>query len=246
MVSHKNIIHLKEIDSTNKFAREMEGIDEIADGTIIWADNQISGKGRGRNVWISEDGRNLTFSNIFHPVFLPVDFHFYLSKMVSLAVVDFLAKYVKNVKIKWPNDIYVHDEKIAGILIENKIMLNMIKNSIIGIGINVNQDFSNLNLPNPVSLKQLTGSEFDIAHLLDEVIYCLDNRYSQLKEKDYQGLDKDYSMFLYKKDQICGFVKYGESFNAIIKGVTEDGLLNVYTEGGESKLLDFGEVAYAL
>ena len=246
MILNKNIVHLKMVNSTNIYAKELNEIDEIEEGTVIWADEQASGKGRGKNIWKSEKEKNLTFSMIAHPVFLPIDYHFYLSKMVSLALVDFLMNYIDNVRIKWPNDIYVNNQKIAGILIENKIAGDRIQNCIMGMGININQQEFPENLPNPVSLMQITGIEYNLKNLLDDVMYCLDMRFRQLKNGNYNELDKDYDSYLYKKDEICKFSKEGSLFKAIIKQVTIDGYLNVYTEGGENLLLDFGEVSFEI
>ena len=246
MMPNSHIIHLKTVDSTNSYTKELKGIDEMLDGTIFWTDDQTKGKGRGKNVWMSEKGKNLMFSMIVHPFFLRIEHNFYLSKMISLALIDFFKKYINNVRIKWPNDIYVDDKKIAGILIVNKILVDKIQNSILGVGININQQEFSKDLPNPISLNQLTGKEYNIGRLVEEVKRCIDFRYGQLKSVQHNKLDEDYDRCLYKKNEVCRFNKEGISFKAIIKGVTTDGYLNVYTEGGEDLLLDFGEVSFEL
>ena len=136
----KNIIHLKEVHSTNRYTAEMlSNSVPIADGSVIMADFQTAGKGQLAAIWESMPKENLLLSVYYRPHFLKIADQFMLSIAISLAICDFLKKYIENVTIKWPNDIYVGDQKIAGILIENSVQQDVIKNSIIGIGLNINQ-----------------------------------------------------------------------------------------------------------
>ena len=149
------ITHFKNIESTNQYLQRLldEGID-ITDNIVV-ADFQTSGKGQGCNVWQSEDGMNLLFSIALDMSFLKAENQFLLTQMVSVAMIDVLKKYLpeESLFIKWPNDIYFNDKKIAGILIKNEIKGMMLGTSIIGIGLNVNQTYFDKSLPNPISIK---------------------------------------------------------------------------------------------
>ena len=132
------IIHIDETDSTNRWLQNHQLIANSHEPIAIWADYQTAGKGCGTNSWESERGKNLTFSLLIHPTEVPASRQFVISEWVSVALCETLEHYIYNkVEIRWPNDIYVGDRKIAGILIENTLKGNHIKDSIIGIGLNV-------------------------------------------------------------------------------------------------------------
>ena len=126
---------------------------EVAEGTVVLAKEQTSGRGQVNNTWESSYGDNLLMSIVLYPEFLHAGNQFLLSKFVSLAIVDFLSYYLENVTIKWPNDIYVGNKKIAGVLIENSLRGAFISSSVVGIGLNVNQTEFSSSIPNPTSLK---------------------------------------------------------------------------------------------
>ena len=151
------IIHINETDSTNRYLRESD-----VDGDVcVWADYQTAGRGCGTNTWESERGKNLLFSMMIHPVDVPVNKQFVVSMAVANSIATVVAKYVKDVSVKWPNDIYAGDKKLCGILIENRLQGDVIKDSIIGVGLNVNQLCFVSDAPNPISLANLTGRQFD-------------------------------------------------------------------------------------
>ena len=135
----KNLVHLERISSTNSYIQELlSNSTPLADGSVIMADEQTHGRGQQGNFWESEPHQNLTFSIYYMPDFLNIDRQYFLSIAVCLGICDFLEKYAeKDFLVKWPNDIYYKDKKIAGILIENSLMGDKIKHSIIGIGINI-------------------------------------------------------------------------------------------------------------
>ena len=170
------IIHIEETDSTNHWLKEHgEG------NMVVVADYQTAGRGCGSNSWESERGRNLTFSMLIHPENILAKEQFRITEVVSVAMCRMLQSYIYNkVEIKWPNDIYVGDKKICGILIENRLQGTEIKDSIIGIGLNVNQKEFKSDAPNPVSLYQLTGQETDLEEMLMAFLDCFD---SELKSK---------------------------------------------------------------
>ena len=150
------IIHIDETDSTNHWLKSHQLIANSPEPTAIWADYQTAGRGCGTNTWESERGKNLLFSMLIHPENLPANKQFQISMAISLAIVDALGQLVGDLSIKWPNDIYWRNGKIGGILIENTLKGNLIKESIIGVGLNVNQREFHSDAPNPVSLWQIT------------------------------------------------------------------------------------------
>ena len=176
------IIHIDETDSTNRWLMEhsdssLETLSDVAKepSLCVVADYQTAGKGCGTNSWESERGKNLTFSVMLHPVEIPASGQFRISEAVSVALCTTLEAYIYNkVEIKWPNDIYVGDQKICGILIENRLQGSTIMNSIVGIGLNVNQQIFRSDAPNPVSMYQLVGHEMDRTALLDAFLKALD------------------------------------------------------------------------
>ena len=160
---------LETLKSTNHYLDNLEPTP--AEGRVIMTTNQTGGVGQQGNVWESEAGKNLTFSLLLKPTFLPIASRFMLTKAISIAILDFLKQELpdQEVYIKWPNDIYFKNKKIAGILIKNEIKGMMMGTSIIGIGLNVNQESFDENLPNPISMKMITGKDYDLEFILNEI-----------------------------------------------------------------------------
>lgn len=161
----ENLIHLTSTSSTNEYLYDLIFRDDsLTEGLVVWSDFQTSGKGQLSNVWESEEGMNLTFSMLFFPSFLPIQSQFLLSQFVSLGIVDYLSNEVgmKDVTVKWPNDIYWKNKKIAGVLIENLLMGNSISHTIVGVGLNVNQKKFLSDAPNPVSMATATKRHFNL------------------------------------------------------------------------------------
>lgn len=240
-----NIINLEEIDSTNIYASQLINENKATEGTVIVAKNQISGKGQAESKWESKPGENLTFSIIFCPTFLPVANQFSLSKSISLAIIDFLRTLgIKKIYIKWPNDIYVGDKKIAGILIENRIIGTEYKVAIVGLGININQTVFSSNIPNPTSLRIILNKELNISNCLNSILNSLNKRYRLLKTKDYQQIDKDYLLSLYKLNQWATYSYQSENIIAKITGVNLYGKLILEKENKEKIECDLKEIKY--
>ena len=162
------ITRFKNIDSTNKYLQNLleDGVDII--DNIVVADFQSLGKGQGCNVWESESGKNLLFSVALDMSYLKAENQFLLTEMVSVAMINVLKNYLpeESLFIKWPNDIYFNNKKIAGILIKNEIKGMMLGTSIIGIGLNVNQTSFDESLPNPISMKMITGEDYNLEEIL--------------------------------------------------------------------------------
>jgi BirA family biotin operon repressor/biotin-[acetyl-CoA-carboxylase] ligase len=203
-------------------------------------------------VWDSEPGKNLTVTVCLKPQFLAPEMQFLLNKAVSLGVLDsvrsMLQQYVPEKEflchIKWPNDIYVGEKKIGGILIENRIMGPVIATAIVGIGLNINQKVFSVNIPNPVSLIHLRGQETVLAEALDSLCRFLDHRYLALKQNFTTELDQAYNENLMGFNQWRSFISNGIEWKGRIKGVDMSGKLIV--ENCEGEILNFmhGEIAY--
>ncbi len=243
----KNIIRLKEVNSTNQYASQIIKKGNIDEGTVIITSNQTSGKGQAENKWESEKGLNLTFSIILTPSFLPIDKQFLISKISSLAVLGFLKKlFVENASIKWPNDIYIGRSKIAGILIENSIKGETIDTTIIGIGININQTQFSSEIPNPTSLKMLFNKNLDLNECLDIFLQEINEWYNLLKFNNYSFIDKEYLNSLYVFNKWSQFNYLNQKITARIKGVSKYGKLLLEKEDGNNIECDLKEIKYLI
>ncbi|MFC2136865.1 biotin--[acetyl-CoA-carboxylase] ligase [Bacteroidota bacterium] len=240
----KDIIILESIDSTNNYAIEILKRKKLNEGTVIISHEQTKGKGQMGNYWESEPGKNLTFSMILYPDFLLAEKQFLITKVVSLALTDFLENHLTDITIKWPNDIYYKDFKIAGILIENAILNIKLKYSVVGIGININQMSFLSDLPNAISLSKITQKEYDLHELLIELKKHLNNRYTQMKESKKGKINNDYTSKLYRFETLSEFYSKGVTFKGIIRGTDETGKLRVELENGEIKSFDFKEIEF--
>ncbi len=242
----KNLIELDAVDSTNNFAKELLLGNKPVEGTAIVAREQFAGRGQMGNTWKTESGKNLTLSVILYPDFIDADKQFFLNMAVSLAVKDF-CEFVLNeeIRIKWPNDIYYADKKLGGILIENTINGSKISSSVIGIGININQNEFDSSLPNPISFAQIRKTEFNILDLVAELCAYLEKYYLQLRQLHFNFLDKAYTESLYRYQQTHEFKKSGQLFRGEINGVAKDGKLIIHYNGRELRF-GFKEVEFVL
>lgn len=240
------LLHLAETDSTNSFAaREAT---QLPDWVIITADRQTAGRGQRGNSWEAEPGQNLTFSLFFRPKNFPAREQFFLSEAVALAVREALATTGVAAKVKWPNDIYVGDRKIAGLLLEHKLIGSYIAHTIAGIGLNVNQRKFVSNAPNPVSVWQLTNRETDLPSLLDTLASCLEKQLRRTFDEEARpSLHADYLSALWRA---MGTFRYrdsstGEVFTASIEDVEPSGHLLLRT-GATLCRYAFKEVEFLL
>lgn len=241
------IIHLvDEIDSTNNYMKSLLLKQKVKEGTIVSADFQTGGRGQRGNGWMSENGKNLLFSIVLYPDTVKANEQFLILQVVSLAVADFLRKYTDGITIKWPNDIYWREKKICGILIENAIEGDQIKESVCGIGINLNQESFDSSLPNPVSLKQITGEYYKQSIMLGEVRELLFSYYEQLRRGEIQIIAENYRDSLFRKTGYHLFNDNTNDFIARIKNVAPDGTLILETESGDERRFAFKEVRYVL
>lgn len=240
-----NILHLSEVDSTNEYLNDLIQLEKCEDGTIVVASFQTNGKGQIGNSWESEAGKNLTFSLLLYPTELEISEQFSISKAVSLGIVDVLQKHTADISIKWPNDIYWNDKKIAGVLIENAITGKTITHCIVGIGLNVNQELFTSNAPNPISLKQITQKEYNLKELLQELRSAIFARYTQLLNHE-ESLYNDYFQQLYRNKGYYLYEAEGQSFEAQIKCVKLNGHLVLESKDGQEKSFAFKEVQFVI
>jgi len=226
----QNLIRLQEIDSTNNYARGLIRSKMVSEGTVVLAYSQISGRGQGKNGWESQPGKNLTVSFILCPAFLMPEKQFYLSMVSALAAFDLLSAYSDGFRIKWPNDLYWENKKAGGILIENTFLGNRFEYSIIGFGINLNQDSFISDAPNPVSIKQITCHEVDIDICLANLDECLNRWLSELKASRYGLIRQTYLASLFRMKKWSRYRSGGIIFRGQIVDVDEYGRLMIEHE----------------
>lgn len=242
----RNLIELPSVDSTNNYAKTLLTTQKPPEGTVIWAIEQHSGRGQMGNTWKTEPGKNLTLSAIFYPDFLDADKQFYLNMAISLAVKDFCESVLPDeIKIKWPNDIYWREKKLGGILIENTISGSRLAASVVGIGLNVNQDEFDPALPNPVSMLQIADFEFKLPHLVEGLCGYLEKYYLQLRQQHFNFLERAYTEALFRYQQTHEFKKGDHIIRGEINGVAKDGKLILSCNGKESRY-GFKEVEFII
>ncbi|MDF1698522.1 MAG: biotin--[acetyl-CoA-carboxylase] ligase [Saprospiraceae bacterium] len=242
-------IRLNSVGSTNAYAQECISKSNPTEGTVISASFQSDGKGQIGRFWESEMDKNILCSTILRPIFLPPQDQFQLNMAVSLAILDFVSHYIPNerVRIKWPNDIYVNDDKIAGILIQNTLKGKSISSCVVGTGINVNQiQFSSF-IPNPTSLCKIMQTEVNIEMAFLKLFEYLTIRYRQLFRGEIESLKNAYLQHLYRINEWWHFedVNYAV-FTGKILGVDEIGQLIVEREDGRQSVFAFREIRFVI
>jgi len=239
----KEVVFVPSCHSTNDIASELLKNDVAHEGTIVITDKQTDGRGQLGNRWESQQEMNLTFSIILKPSLLAIKDHFMLNVISSLAICDFIAKFLPNkVKVKWPNDVYVGDEKIAGILTSNTVRSSQIESTVIGVGLNVNQ--VEFEVDNATSLKLATGQHFSLGECLESLVLAFEKRYFQLfRNNAYHQLIEDYESNLYWNRELHTFSRKGHLFSGTIQGINPIGQLHVETDEGD-EFFNFKEIAF--
>ena len=222
------------MDSTNSWLKQaLSNSAPLPEGTVIMAETQYAGRGQSANLWHSEPGKNLTFSILLNPRFLPVARQFDLNMAVSLAVNDVLSAYFgAAASIKWPNDMYIGTDKIGGMLIENIVQGAELKHAIIGIGINVNQPDFPPELKNVTSFKKILHTDYDLNGLKNEICRSVEARYLQLKAGKKDTLLADYLDNLYLFNQQALYRIGNKEVTGKITGISPEGFLLLETEEG--------------
>lgn len=238
------MIHfIEHTTSTNDEARQSH----YSHMDVVWSDSQSSGRGQRGHSWHSAVGENITFSLVLHPEFLPIVEQFLLSEVVALALVDTMAEYGIECRIKWTNDLYAGDGKLAGVLIEHSLSTTTIARTIVGIGLNVNQAEFPDDLPNPVSMTQLRGIRFDRREVLESYVRNLERWYSLLESGQKSLVESSYRELMYHRDELHTYaLPSGERFRATIRGVRPSGELRLEHEDGTIREYAFKEVEFVL
>ena len=231
--------------STNELLKSLADKEPLPEGYTVVAVAQTAGRGQIGAKWESQPGQNLTFSVLLRPDFLKADQMFLISKVVSLAIADYLESTGGIFKIKWPNDIYHFDSKICGTLIENQLMGDRIVYSIVGIGLNVNQEAFISDAPNPVSMYNIFDKKFDLSAELPKLLHQIDLWYQMLTDGWDDKINEAYLERLYRRGEPHVFVTpSGERFIGSIETVEPNGRLTISTANGPRQFW-FKEVAFA-
>lgn len=243
-------ICLPEVNSTNTWLLEaLASSQPLPEGALVYTLRQMAGRGQVGNKWESEPDRNISFSLLLRPVFVPVQQQFVISEMCSVGILQGLMSLgLRNVSVKWPNDIYVGDEKVCGILIENRLMGGVLSESVLGVGINVGQTVWKSDAPNPTSLA-LHGIDASPEEVLDVVLHHIASLYELLHEPS--GASVIHRLFcehLYRGKGVYPYVdaQTGEAFDAEVAGVDPQGPLLLRLADGQERRYWFKEVRFAL
>lgn len=242
-----NIIKLNAIESTNLYLKKLAVEKDTESYTVVTANYQSAGRGQMGASWLSEIGKNLTFSILIKFDAFEVERQFYLSMAVSLGLLAAIRHHISTpLFVKWPNDILAEKDKLAGVLIENIIKGNLIKQTVIGIGLNVNQEQFPAIIGNVISLKKLTGKSFDMDLLLESIVVSIQNFVGYIDRKEFQKLKELYLKSLYKFQKPAMFEDaQGTIFLGKIVDVFEDGKLVVELEYEKTRKFDLKEIKFA-
>lgn len=238
-------ILLNETASTNTYLKSVATT--LPSGTVVYTHNQTAGRGQRGNSWEAQPGKNITMSMLIHKPAVPVPLQFYISEAVAVAIVRVLNRYTPGFKVKWPNDIYHGDRKVCGILIEHVLGSVGISYTIIGAGININQTEFLSDAPNPVSLAQLTGEQYDVEALMREVCQEIES-FTQFVPEECLQLHDEYMSLLYRGDggEYPFALPDGTQFQAAIHLVLPDGTLQLRTRDGVISNYLFKEVKHLI
>lgn len=213
---------------------------------LVTADEQTAGRGQRGTSWESETGKNLTFSFLFRPFRVKASEQFFLSEIVCLAVAATLDAHVEGISVKWPNDVYRHDRKICGMLLEHTLSGSDISTTLVGIGINVNQSSFRSDAPNPVSIRQITGHDTDLSALLSDFVGHFENLYALWCKGGRADIAQTYWQRLYRRQGFHDYedVRTQERFQAEIAAVAPNGRLTLRLPQGEERTFAFKEVCF--
>ena len=218
-VSGFGVMEYEEVASTNSLAEKLP-LSELKDKQVILTWRQTQGRGQATNRWESAPGKNISMTVIFRPECLEAGKQFAVSMVIALGCLDFLSHYVEGVTVKWPNDVYVGERKISGILIEHRVAGAHIQSSLCGIGVNINQE----------------------QFLSEELLECIGKRYEQIHR--YAELENDFLRHMYRSTGIYDFEDERGIFRASVGGIDEYGQLILKDTDGRERVYAFKEVRY--
>ncbi len=238
----KKILYLPTCQSTNDEAADLLRQGTGLEGTVVITDEQTAGRGQRGNQWLAKAGENFTLSLILRPHFLLPGEQFRLNIAISLGVFDFLEPYLgSHLTIKWPNDIYVNNRKLGGILIENSLQGSRVESAIVGIGLNINQ--MNFSEGRATSLRLAVGKAYSLEALLPDLLSALEKNYLLLRNKQYALLKTRYLQHLFRYQEPHLFQRRNQEVEGVIVGVAETGHLAVQIEN-KLEYFDFKEISY--
>ena len=241
------IVRLDETLSTNAELKRMQKENPLPEYSMVMTEFQTAGRGQAGNSWYSGKGNNILLSFLLYPHGVKAKDQFIISQIVSLAIKRVLDNYITNVTIKWPNDIYWNDKKIAGILIENSLIGQHIDFTIVGIGLNVNEKEFPHGLPNPISLQQITGCEVNREILLDLLQSEVYKIYQKIECGGIEVIGNDYMQHLYHMDSPHWYADKEGRFRGTIEGVMPSGHLVLATfPDKEERIYSFEEVSFEI
>lgn len=240
----RNRIRLDGVDSTNNYAAELLRQVGTSEGTLITSTYQTAGRGQRSNAWQSEAGKNILCTYILKPTWLGIDRQFVLNKAISLAVLHAIAAFCKSfeIKIKWPNDVYIGDCKVAGILVENTILGGQIVSSLAGIGLNVNQQNISIEGRNVCSIADVVKHLVSLDSVQDELSAQLEALYLRLRNGNDRSIEEEFSSVLFKRDEACTFETANGLQRFVVRGVSSHGQLIVEDSEGNKHQFNHGEV----
>ena len=237
----QNIIELSSVDSTNNYLIDLSQNTSLVEGTIVMAKEQTAGRGQRNNFWSSESGKSLCISLLLKPK-LDISQQFLFNKFIAVSLCQALNNYSLITKIKWPNDILINRKKVAGILIENSIRAGKIEKSVVGIGININNNIGHL--PKATSIAEHVKTIPSIPHLLELICKKIEKNYFLMKQKPLK-INVLYHQNFFQKGQVQKFSMNGESFDGIINSVNENGQL-ILEINGRFESYNLGEIKFMI
>ncbi|MDB5274135.1 MAG: biotin--acetyl-CoA-carboxylase ligase [Chitinophagaceae bacterium] len=234
----KQFLYLTTCHSTNDLAKDLNQRGLCKNGMVIFTENQTRGRGQQGTSWLSEPQQNLTFSIVLRLQHLSLADQFLFNKALSIHLLGFFRTYFSTsadaFRIKWPNDVYLHGKKIAGILIENSLKGSSINSCVVGIGLNVNQRV--FDFPTASSLALAFNCDINRYDLFNGLLQYLDENlplaFDSLSEAEIQTIHHVYDAILYGLQERRWFQSSGEPFTGILKGVDEQGQLILETTQG--------------
>ena len=238
-------IRLDSVNSTNNYTATLIN-GNAAEGTVVITHEQTAGRGQRGNLWISEPGKNLTCTYLLRPKFLRISDQFILNKAIALAAAKAIQQFIpsNDVHIKWPNDIFLQNKKVAGILVETSMQGGHIVSCLAGIGINVNQQQFQAESGNPISICEVLETELKLDDVLNALSENLEVLYLQLKAGKFENIDLSYNNLLWKKGETHTFYRDGIPFTAEVKCVDEQGCLHLIGEKNQELIFVHGAIQW--
>ena len=244
-IKFERFIYLKEVESTNQYALSLQN-ETPQEPTCFYSFSQTLGRGQIGRFWYTGEEKNIALTYLWPDANIDVKDQFVISMSFALAIYDFLMQQgVQNVSIKWPNDIYVGDKKVAGILIQNSLRSSNITTSYLGVGLNINERSFPIDIPNPTSLSLEKSQSYKLVDLVHQLTETAEKRLSQILLRSRSAIEDEYLNRLYRKDTAHRYLIDAQAYTGIIRGITAEGKLKLEIEG-EVRLLNFREVSYLL